>query len=273
MKKYDCLLLFLAIACCNAAGAQVETKPAAGAQTQAASLHHPHRWSLDGTGGAAIPIGQFAHTDVGNLKSGPVHPGSLLELGVTYHLNHTLGVTLLASRQYHHSEADELIDLVPGAEYLVPGPFNGNSGLATPVGPQHWTMTRILAGGVYTLPLNPKKNLALLFRALAGLQQTHTSQYEYFVQVQGGTGFSSYPPRNLAWAFSYQADAGLQWKVYRRWSLLAFAGYNGSRPPYKQNITDFLMTIGSTPPGSQYYQKIHFPTGSILLRAGVGFDL
>ncbi|HVV72185.1 MAG TPA: hypothetical protein VHI52_11920 [Verrucomicrobiae bacterium] len=270
MKKYNCLLLIFVIAW----GA------AARAQAQPSKQHHPHRqasphhrWSLDGAGGAAFPIGRFAHTDNDNPKSGPVHTGSLLELSGTYHLNATWGITLLAARQYHHSEIDEANTPYSGIpELLVPGPLNGM--VSTPLGPQHWSMTRLLAGGVYTLPLNTKKELALLVRALAGMQKTHISAYEVFLQAQNMTGFSNYPPRNLAWAFSYQADIGIQWKACRRWSLLALAGYNGSRPSYKQDITALILNTGSTGPGaSPFYQKIRFPTGSILVRAGVGYEL
>ncbi|HEV2481680.1 MAG TPA: hypothetical protein VGS79_18545 [Puia sp.] len=132
-------------------------------------------------------------------------------------------------------------------------------------------MTRILAGGVYTLPLNQKKKLALLVRALAGIQETHAPQYEYFLKIQNAMAFSSFPARNLGWAFSYQADAGLQWKAYRRWSLLTFAGYNGCRAPYRQDITQLVYFGGIYP--SHVYKKIDFPTGSILVRAGVRYDL
>ena len=258
MKKHTCLLLILVTACCAAVRAQ------------------DHRWSFNFLGGAAFPVGQFAQTDEQNPKSGPVHTGSLLELSGIYHLNHTWGITLLANQQHNNSEIDEII--VPGGlpipEVTVPGPLNGNPYVSQTIGPQHWTMTRILAGGVYTLPLNQKKSLALLFRALAGVQKTHVPEYEYFLKTGYVTGFQSFPARNLAWAFSYQADAGLQWKVYRRWSVLAFAGYNGSRPTYNQDITGLLSVLAlNGASAGQVYKKIHFPTGSILVRAGVGFEL
>jgi hypothetical protein len=291
MKKTSCLLLVVVIACCATARAQVETKPLASAQapiqatasapaqTQPGHRSHPappqHRWSFNALGGSAFPIGSFAHTDDGNPESGSVHTGSLFEGSATYQLSHTWGITLLGNHQHHNSEVDETILPYMLPDVIGPGPLTSQRDYAAPP-PQHWSMTRLLAGGVYTLPLNKKKSLALLFRALAGIQQTHVSQYEYSVKYQNATAFASFPARNLAWALSYQADAGLQWKLYRRWSLLAFAGYNGSRPSYNQDITTLLQAFNGMVPGpgiGPAFKKIDFPTGSILVRTGVGFDL
>jgi len=292
MKKLNCLLLVLVISCYGVRG-QVQTKPAVQAQAQAAApaptqaaapaqthSSHParrfYRWSFNVSAGPAYPEGAFAHTEKGDPQSGPVHTGSLYEFNILYRLNHSWGITLQGNHQHHTSRADELIFpnmIVP--EGLAAGPLITTGGPAyQPIAPQYWTMTRLLAGSVYTLPLNKTKSLALLFRALAGIQQTHVTQYEYSITYQYLTTSSTFPARNLAWAFSYQADAGLQWKLYRRWSVLAFAGYNGSHPSYNQDITDLLLNInriGSN--ASKVYEKIHFPTGSILVRAGVGFDL
>ena len=303
MKKSTCLLLILVITCYGvraqvqtkaAAPAQTQTttptqtQPAAPAQTQAvaaaqAQPTHPahpaprfYRWSFNVSAGPAYPEGAFAHTDKGDPQSGPVHTGSGYEFNILYRLNHTWGIALSANHQQHTSINDELILPNTNApEGFAAGPLIIGPGPPYPtIGPQHWTMTRLLAGGAYTLPLNKKKSLALLLRALAGIQQTHVAQYEYSLTYQYLTTSSSNPARNLAWTFSYQADAGLQWKFYRRWSVLAFTGYNGSRPSYNQDITDLLVNLNRIGPNaSPVYKKIHFPTGSLLVHAGVGFDL
>lgn len=263
MKRHSYSLLVLILAAAGAARAQVVTAPAP-----------LHRWSFEATGGGAFPAGAFANTEKDDPKSGPVHTGSIFELGGTYHLNHHWGVALLAGAQHDNSHVDNFI--IPGPpvpDVVVPGPLTYGA-TYPPAGPQHWSMTRILAGGVYTFPLNKKKDLTLLFRALAGIQKTHTSQYEYLLEKPNQTAFADFPARHLAWAFAYQADAGLQWKVYRRWSLLALAGYSGSRPAYKQDITPLLLyDIPGPSNPAQTTQTIHFPTGSILVRAGIGFAL
>lgn len=284
MKKLNCLLLILVITCY---GVRAQVQAVAPAQTQAAApaqaqLTHPaprfYHWSFNASAGPAYPEGTFAHTDEGNPQSGPVHTGSLYEFNILYRLNHSWGIALSANHQQHTSVNHPLI--VPNAmapEGFAAGPLIIGPGTPYPtIGPQHWAMTRLLAGGVYTLPLNKKKSLALLLRALAGIQQTHVVQYEYSLTYQYLTTSSSYPARRLAWTFSYQADAGFQWKLYRRWSLLALAGYNGARPSYNQDITSLLVVTDNMVTGSGLgpaYKKIHFPTGSILARAGVGFDL
>jgi hypothetical protein len=90
MKKHNCLLPILIIAWCGAARAQEQAQPSAPTQVKPARQPRPHhaappqhRWSFYASGGAAFPIGQFAHTDKDDPQSGPVHTGSLLELGGT----------------------------------------------------------------------------------------------------------------------------------------------------------------------------------------------
>jgi hypothetical protein len=223
------------------------------------------RWSLDVLAGFAHPVGRFDNTKDHNPVSGQVHPGSIVEYSLTYHLNHHWGITALAGSQRNNSDADILI--LPG------GP--GGSYLAQ-FDQLHWKMTRLLTGGVYTLPLNRKQNLDLLGRVLAGVQQTETSAYTYQLHYpEGLTSYSFFSGRTLPWTLSYQADAGFEWKILRWVALLAYGGYNGCRPAFTQHFPDDNISINgiAIPTANGGTAKLHFPTGSLLLRGGIQFNL
>ena len=271
MKKRIFPLLILATALCGAARAQAQQpiKAQEPPRAQAPESTQPlQRWSLDFLAGPAYPVGQFARTERQNPQSGSVHTGSILELSGTYHLNRHWGIALLGGSQRHNSDVDEVA--IPMSGPASPGPEY----LAL-IAPQHWRMTRVLAGGAYTIPLNRKQNLALLARALAGIQQTKTSEYTYVMNYPGfGTSTSSLGV-TLPWAFSYQADAGFQWRLYRWLSFLVYGGYNGCRPSYNQHFADEGILINgiAIPTANGATIKFHFPTGSFLLRGGVQVSL
>lgn len=227
------------------------------------------RWSFDFFDGSAIPVGQFANTGKQNPLSGHVHTGNILEYSATYHLSRHWGIALLGGSQRHNSDLDETI--LP-----FTGPADPNAQWLAQFAPQHWKMTRLLAGGVYTLPLNRKQNLAVLARVLAGIQQTKTSEYGYLFNIPSGAiTTSDFPGRTLPWALSYQADAGFQWRVYRWLALLVYGGYNGSRPSYTQHFPDDGILINgiAIPNANGAIIKFHYPTGSVLLRGGVELSL
>lgn len=222
------------------------------------------RWSFDILAGRAIPVGQFANTERQNPVSGAVHTGSILEFTGTYHLNRHWGITLLGGSQRHNSDIDRAV--LPFG-----GPADPSAQWLAQFDPQHWKMTRLLAGGNYTLPLNRKQSLAVLARALAGIQQTKTSEYSYVLDYSGFTTSSTFPGRTLPWTFSYQADAGFQWRLYRWLAFLVYGGYTGSRPSYNQHFEDDGISINGIPiPNANgATTKLRYPTGSFLLRTGV----
>ena len=200
-----------------------------------------HRWSVNVLGGSALPMGKFANMDQQSPLGGAVHTGYVLELSGAYHLDRHWGITLVTGYQQNRGNARIV--------YMPPNGIVPRAAEYLSASDPDWKMNRILAGGLYTLPLNPKQNASILIRAAAGIQKTHTADlwYESQEEYQYESG------QKLPWAFSYQVDAGLQWRLLRRWSLLTYAGYNGSRPADAQ--------------------KLHFPTGSLLLRGGIQFNL
>ena len=136
-----------------------------------------------------------------------------------------------------------------------------------------WKLGRIQAGGVYTLPLTKRSGPALMIRALAGIQRTRIPD-DSFIEP-GSTQQVDVPGSAMPWAFSYEGDAGIKWNFPGRVALVAYAGYNGSRPAEKE--TGPLNYGPNIPFGSQgevyHPQKISVPTGSLLFRAGIDYKL
>ena len=272
MKKYLPAFLILTAALCGVAQARAQTQKRAqmqaptSAQAQHPTRTHRPRWSFDILTGLALPVGQFANMEQHNPVSGHVQSGSNIELGSTYHLSHRWGITILAGSQYNGS--DRATKAIP-----LTGPTTPDPALAALYAGHHWKMTRLLAGGVYTLPLNKKETLALLGRALAGIQKTETGNYSYLFppSPDGITEFFYRPGQHLPWTFSYQADAGFQWKPYRRWALLVYSGYNGCQPSYNLDVGKLLAP--SAAGGNSDVRKLYFPTGSLLFRAGIEIGL
>ena len=271
MKKHLPFALILAAGLCSVARAQSQAQAQHPNSTQQAQTakHWPQQlqhWSFDLMAGPAFPVGQFANTEQQNPVSGPVHTGSLIEGSATYRLTRHFGVTILGASQYHNSD-------LPTRYIPLSDPAHPPAEYQGLFGPQYRKMTRLLAGGVYTIPVNSHQTLAMLVRALAGIQKTQTANYTYVLPASPNelNVFDFLPGQRLPWTFSYQADAGFQWKPARHWALVVYTGYNGSRPSYDLNIGKLFAP--STGGGNSDIKKLNFPTGSVLLRGGVQFSL
>ena len=218
------------------------------------------RWSIDLLAGPAFHVGKYAGGDQPDGDNGAIKAGGLLELSGTYHINHRLGIVLLADGQINKIKNQIYFGVLTTSGGVEPSPSPYND---------HWKIARLLTGGVYTLPLNKNKKLDLLVRALGGIQKTKTGGYEDMA-VAGF--YSPFASQTLPWAFAYEGDLGLKWHSHGSLSLIAYGGYNGSisfahlkQPPYPTALT----TSGYT----TVVYKASFPTGSLLFRSGVSLDL
>jgi hypothetical protein len=257
MKK-PVSLFILVIAFCSAARAQ---KQAAG------STHPPiPRWSFELTAGPAIPIGQYAGYSEQNRNLAPVKTGGLLELSGTYHVNRSFGIILLANGQLNRVK-DRPSDVHTTTQYIgpyVPTPYE-----------DRWKIARLMAGGVCTLPLNKSRHFNLLARVLVGVQKTKTAGFTegYVGDVNG---YTPYNGSTLPLTFTYQGDIGFKWKPGGRLALIAYAGYNGSRPDYTVTYQEQNQTTGYSIPGPSLIALRHkttLPTASLLFRSGIAWDL
>ncbi len=221
-----------------------QAQQTASAQPENTSLRpeNASRWSIGLTAGPAFPVGKFVHPQGSNLAT--VHAGGSFELNGAYRLCHAFSATMVLQGQLNNGN---------GMEYGLPNPGDGDA--TGPYNVKDWRIARLLAGGVYTLPLAKQNGPALLIRALAGIQKTKTAS----------------PEISFPWAFSYEADAGLKWPLPgKRIALVGYVGYNGSKPG-----KDFVYILSNRAVDIAILvtQRRVFPTGTIHARAGIEVQL
>ncbi len=222
-------------------------------------------WLIGLTVGPAIPVCSFSIRNTQNFEAGYAKTGFAAELSGTYFFNTAFGVALSAARQENAvgNPKDQLIPPSPPTpNYLVyPPPVIIHN--------QAWKITRVQAGPVFNIAL-AARSLSLQLRALAGILKTAQPGFQYsdkqngrLAPSSGGTAAISLP-----WAFCYQSDIGLNWKLSRHLALIAKAGYTGSTavihdPPYVVNG----FFIGGVLP-----EKREFALNTVYAQAGVGLS-
>lgn len=182
------------------------------------------RWSIGLAGGAAFPVGRFQdlHSPYGE---GRVGTGSSAELFGEYRICRAFSATVEINGQLNQGD---------GSPYDWRN-YNGITKVPGEKSSAHqWQIARVLAGGVYTLPLASHPGPALMVRTLAGVQKTNSPTFRY---IDGAIDFApgydphiTLPGLSLPWTFSYEADAGLKWAFPGRFTLVSFIGYNGCKP-------------------------------------------
>ena len=194
-------------------------------QTSAQTSEKLSRWSIGLTGGAAFPVGKFQRLHSAYGGSG-VSTGSSAELFGEYRIWRSFSATLSINGQLNQGDGTPYdwrkynwITNVPGKKSSA----------------HQWQIARILAGGVYTIPLASRPGPALLVRALAGVQKTSSPTFSYIDPaidyfLAPDDPYTHLPGLSLPWTFSYETDAGLKWAFPGRFTLISFIGYNGCKP-------------------------------------------
>jgi hypothetical protein len=224
------------------------------------------RWSISLTGGPAIPVGQFAGIHNPSSNATKVSTGGSAELSGEYRICRFFSAALAVSGQLNHGNG---VPVLLSPQYAEDGP------------PQQtikndWQIARVLAGGIYTLPLTRHAGPALIVRALAGVQKTRTPDHSYqtYPYLYTGLAMSEFanwvraPGTDMPWTFSYEADAGFKWSFPGRVALLAYGGYNGCRPSKAPSGIIYITPNGVSYPSGDYARST-LPTGTIHFRAGV----
>ena len=213
-------------------------------------------WSIGFSAGPSFPTGHFGSKS-NQDKSGYAATGFSAEVTGGYAFNQSFGLALVAGEQKN--------------KFAI---FSQNTAQPVAINTHNhdWRITRILTGGVFTRPFTTRKKLFFQVRLLAGVLKTGIPGYSYdLVGLPGQPTplHESAPDLSMPWAFCYQADAGLKWKLSHGISLVLNAGYSGAQPAYTHTYT-----VGIS--GSDFiYQKYSrsMPIGSVHCRAGVDISL
>jgi hypothetical protein len=234
------------------------TLPAQAQKSVSTRPEKASRWSIGLTAGPAFPVGKFVNPL--GPGSGTVHAGGSAEINGEYRLCHTFSATMVLQGQINNGNV---------LAYMLPNPADGY--LTGPYGDKDWRIARLLAGGIYTLPLSKQKGPALLIRLLAGIQKTRTADYHYSNQMNNID--VAYPGISFPWAFSYEADAGIKWPLPgKRIALIGYAGYNGCKPA-KDFVYNFSYLAYPANGIARITQRHTFPTGTIHARVGIEVQL
>jgi hypothetical protein len=227
------------------------------------------RWSVGVTAGPAFPVGKFSGYHSPIQSSGGVSIGESAELSGEYRICRSFALAMTFSGQLNHGAG------VP--YFLTNGQFShspeSNIGFN-----RDWRMSRILTGGVYTIPLSKRKGPAFFVRLLGGIAKIRTPDYSFNeLEIQNNIlpliqpNYITYPGATLPWTFSYETGAGIKWGLSPTVALLCYAGYSGSRP--SKEIPNIIVTcpnggcnLPPIPDGS-------FMTGTIQVRAGAEITL
>lgn len=229
----------------------------------------PSRWSIALTAGPAFPVGGFAGIHNSEFGTdGSVAFGGSAEAAFTYRISRFLSAIVAANGQLNHGHG---IPQTSDYAYLA-----GEAPHIAPFG-DYWQMARFLAGGVFTFPLSKRGGPALLFRAMAGIQHTRIPDFEQTDPEEfPGYHYVLYARSPGDWptnSFSYELDAGLEWRLHGRWAFITYAGYNGSRLIQKPILLGIPGPImDPLLPGPRSTTNI-LPLSTFAIRAGVEFGL
>jgi hypothetical protein len=236
----------------------------------------PPRWSLGLAAGPAFPVGNFHRFPASDGGSGGVNSGGGVELSGALRVWRALSATLVIEGQENSGTGVNYWFIPPGIGQPI-GSSKGND----------WKIARVLAGAVYSCPLTKKTGPALLIRLLGGIQQTTSANYKDALiypaypdgelvagpmRTTSGAGATvAYPGLTFPWTFSYEADAGLQWRFRARLSAIGYAGYEGSRPSI--NLAYINSINYATNTYTTDHRRSSYATSTISLRAGVQYAL
>ena len=232
----------------------------------------PPRWSLGLAAGPAFPMGNFHHFTAADGSSVSAQSGGSVELSGALRIWRALSAALVIEGQENRGTGIDYSLIVPGTNNAT-GSSKGND----------WKIARVLAGATYIWPLTKKTGPALLVRLLGGIQRTISPDFKGDLSypatpdmlvpgpMRTGPSTFTYPGLTFPWCFSYEADAGLQWRFRGRLSAVGYVGYEGAKPSI--NLAYLNSVNYSNNAYTTDYRRSSYATSTISLRAGVQYAL
>ena len=256
---------FVAVGCCL-----LVFLTRAGAQQQ--------YWTFAADLGPSIPLGEFGAKNLSDTRAAFAGTGPILQLTAAYRIGRHWGVTALAGGGWYRVNTDRMA----AAEESI------NPGTRVNVTSDPWIAVTLM-GGVYgQWRLAQRWNLVV--RGYAGVLETkrpkYTVQYSDVSVTSplggGNSGSESADIGKVQTCFAFQADAGVEYTVWRKLFIsgrLAYAAARYKTPGWSSNAgplpASSTVTGGTTtsPPGSTGVPTYIQPISSLNPTVGVGFHL
>lgn len=202
------------------------------AQGQSPAPTKDHKFFAGITLGPSFPMGKFANKNFADTTAGLAMAGPSLSISAGYMITRSIGITVLFGGQENKMDPASITHWL-NQKY-------GDT-VGTYVATKNWKTGRILAGGVFKLPLSKGEKLFLQGKILAGMLKTAYPGYTYGygrvipnLNVLGNYSvIDSYPSISFDWAFCYQANAGVGYQLTRRIALTGDISYFHAAPKHK----------------------------------------
>ena len=224
------------------------------------------------TGGPSFPLGKFADksyrfAEDNNQPEGLAKTGLSIQALVGYHLNETAGLLFLSGYSEHAQKASGF------DEYLKQSILS--AGLATSkvdVKTTSWKIVKLMAGGFLNTPLTSEKDLVLVTKVTVGACKTAVPEYSFKGYVTDGvTTFSgTFNKTSLSWAFCYQVNMGLKYKLNDKLHLLLDVNSFNATPQKEYTFNPPPNPNGPQSPMRQ--QKVKYKMAKLNTLVGIGFD-
>jgi hypothetical protein len=214
--------------------------------TQSTTSPKEHRFFAGLSLGPSFPAGKFANKNFNDTTAGLARPGPSLSISAGYMFTRSVGVVVSLGGQENKQDAGAIASSVKQA--------NGDT-VSTSAWTNSWKIARIMAGGIFKWPVGGK----FFFQAqgLVGVLKTSLPGYIYGIgqaipNINNPSNYSiiaSTAKTPLNWAFCYQANAGLGWRLTKRISLVGDISYSHAAPIHKYD--HYLVFT----PGGGFYDR------------------
>jgi len=215
--------------------------------------------------GPSLPTGKFSNKNYQDTTAGLAQAGPSLSISAGYMFTRSVGLMLMLGAQENKQDTGSITSYLK-QQY-------GDT-IGTSVTTHNWKIARILAGGIFELPLPGSEKLFFQAKILAGVLKTTFPGYVYrygiiipnFNNPNNYSISASYGDIPLNWAFCYQANAGLGWKLTRRISLIGDVSYFHAEAVHKYD--HYLHFSASNPPVDTGPWERKYGISSLNLMAG-----
>lgn len=188
-----------------------------------AAYAQQNRWTVDVSGGLALPVGKFASKNIYDSTSAFAKAGPVINVSGSYRIISHFGVTALVSIQKNAVDNKGVVSALEAA----------NPDYAFAVDEQDWKLGRALGGAYWEWSLGAKKLFSLRVQALAGVMKVEIPDRKLAQAAEYSNGQVIEESSELSYKvnklqFADQFGAELHYAFTRRFFVKAAANYAGA---------------------------------------------